>query len=134
MAFLYMQGYCRQLHYRSLSKCTALTGAGGLDALSLSMSDAISMRFWLEMLNLSWGDFIIFKRCHSSLIKSMAKRLARCVGREGHWTKFFHRLPSLIFLLVASLSMEIGWLLKGKVPCAQVKSLCGGSLALFGAL
>jgi len=54
-------GYLQMPGYRSLAKCTALSGAGCLDAMSLTMSTALYMRFWLEFLNLSWGDYIIFK-------------------------------------------------------------------------
>jgi len=53
-------GYVPTLDDRTIGKCTALTGAGCIDAAALTLSSLLTMRFWLEALNLSWGDYIIF--------------------------------------------------------------------------
>ena len=44
--------------YKNLSTCTALSAAGALDAVVLSMGGGVRLRFWLEVLGLSWGNNI----------------------------------------------------------------------------
>jgi len=96
-------GYVPMPEYRSLSKCTAITGAGCLDAISLSMNDALSMRFWLEVLNLSWGDYVTFE-----------PKGAFCGGRAGKHAgqaqRFLHVFPSSVILFVIAILMFVGWL------------------------
>lgn len=54
-------GYVKSPEDRTVGKCTALTAAGCVDACALTLSSLLTMRFWLEALNLSWGDYILFK-------------------------------------------------------------------------
>eukprot|EP00419_Tripos_fusus_P002159 CAMPEP_0172682810 /NCGR_PEP_ID=MMETSP1074-20121228/18417_1 /TAXON_ID=2916 /ORGANISM="Ceratium fusus, Strain PA161109" /LENGTH=912 /DNA_ID=CAMNT_0013501551 /DNA_START=26 /DNA_END=2764 /DNA_ORIENTATION=+ len=54
-------GYVRMPNDRTIGKCTALTAAGCIDACALTLSSLLTLRFWLEALNLSWGDYIVFK-------------------------------------------------------------------------
>jgi len=54
-------GYVRMPNDRTIGKCTALTAAGCIDACALTLSSLLTLRFWLEALNLSWGDYVIFK-------------------------------------------------------------------------
>jgi hypothetical protein len=53
-------GYISQPHYRTLGKCTALTAAGCIDAVALTLSTFLTLRFWLQVMNLSWGNYILF--------------------------------------------------------------------------
>lgn len=89
-------GYVPTRNYVGLGKCTALTGAGCLDAISLSMNDALSMRFWLEVLNLSWGDYIIFESRKMEPWDTWAKKFGKF---EGMASRMFHRIPSGIALI-----------------------------------
>jgi len=95
-------GYVETPAYRTLAKCTAISGAGCLDAISLSMSDALSLRFWLEVLNLSWGDYVSFREVCASppesagLLQDLASRL-------------LHRVPSFICWIVAFWFLHSVW-------------------------
>jgi len=84
-------GYVHQDPFLNLGTCTALTGAGCLDAISLTMSDLMSLRFWLEVLNLSWGDFIFFEP-------------------EGSWARKVERLDGIKGFLAARVSRALGFL------------------------
>lgn len=97
-------GYVRMPSYRTLSKCTAITGAGCLDAISLSMSDALALRFWLEVLNLSWGDYVIFR--HIEWVRGLTKALP---SSQGILIRAMHRAPSVIIWFGIFLLLNLGW-------------------------
>jgi hypothetical protein len=94
-------GYLKMPQYRSLAKCTALTGAGCLDAISLTMNETLEMRFWLEMLNLSWGDYIIFQQ-HDKVLFPRSEY-------SGLINRFFHRLPAALLTLIVYSLIYTGW-------------------------
>jgi len=104
-------GYVKMAPYQSLAKCTALTGAGCLDAISLSMNDALSMRFWLEVLNLSWGDYILFEAREAEWIKQAGATIAEKFGEE--WalfaTRLLHRLPCAIWWFIIFMLLNTSW-------------------------
>lgn len=94
-------GYIRQPPWFSLGKSTALTGAGCLDAIALSASDQISLRFWLEFLSLSWGDYILFEG--KSRLYDFAERMGEkyhsdAVGRL--MVRIVHRAPAGVMWLL----------------------------------
>jgi hypothetical protein len=62
-------GYVADQENRQLGVCAALSGAGCMDAMALSMNQAFTMRFWLEFFNLSWGNFIMFSSYWSQDLK-----------------------------------------------------------------
>jgi hypothetical protein len=98
-------GYVRTPHYRTLGKCTALSGAGCLDAITLSMTNQIRFRFWLEILNLSWGDYIIFEKAAGRLIQRFTEATERFLGVEGTQVErsmvwILHRFPCMILAIV----------------------------------
>eukprot|EP00931_Biecheleriopsis_adriatica_P031014 TRINITY_DN18227_c0_g1_i1.p1 TRINITY_DN18227_c0_g1~~TRINITY_DN18227_c0_g1_i1.p1 ORF type:complete len:1023 (-),score=207.73 TRINITY_DN18227_c0_g1_i1:57-3125(-) len=101
-------GFIKTPYFRTLAKCTALTGAGCLDALSLSMTHRMRFRFWLEMLNLSWGDYILFDRRSAN---PFVERLANCLGPEAgrkfRWVTT--QLPALFLWLCMQVLLTIGW-------------------------
>jgi len=99
-------GYIETPFWRTLSKCTALTGAGCLDAISLSMSQALSMRFWLEVLNLSWGDYILFE---SRPIRCFDKISGYAGRNAGHVNRFLHRLPCSLSCLALLFLVYLAW-------------------------
>lgn len=99
-------GYVQMPIWRTLAKCTALTGAGCLDAISLSMSQALSMRFWLEVLNLSWGDYILFEYTPIRCFDAFAKRAGK---KAGHVNRFLHRLPCSFCNLLVLTCFYIAW-------------------------
>lgn len=126
-------GYTNMPKFRTLGKCTALTGAGCLDAISLSMSDAVSMRFWLEVLNLSWGDYIIFEsesnscRRFTHWVRDVSTRIGEMFGMEweGVVHRFLHRIPSGPFWVGFYLAMNIAWHYgyKGSASCGTASTL-----------
>lgn len=126
-------GYVPTPHYRSLAQTTALTGAGCLDAISLSMDNHLRTRFWLEVLNLSWGHYILFDRWR------LSRTFRRCVALAGSWeqeaTWALHRIPSVaLWILVASL-LDLGWELVrasngDPATCSRGKELLMCSLGL----
>ncbi|CAE7909719.1 yop-1, partial [Symbiodinium necroappetens] len=90
-------GFIRTTYFRTLAKCTALTGAGCLDALSLSMSNRLRFRFWLEILNLSWGDYIFFSRRGANrYVERVANVLQTEAGRKFRWIA--QQFPALFIL------------------------------------
>lgn len=97
-------GYYENPSYRSLSKCAAISGAGCLDAISLSMNDALSLRFWLEVLNLTWGDYIILD--HISWWTC-----ARCFGTkfEGVMIRLSHHGPGAVLWFIIFLIINVAW-------------------------
>ncbi|CAK0813248.1 unnamed protein product [Prorocentrum cordatum] len=134
-------GYCRSPRWESLSKLTALTGAGCLDAAALSLnsqSAALKMRFWLEVLNLSWGDYVLFGqhqghawRCVEDLGRRAAKR---CPGWEGMFVYASHRITPGTALCVTYLLMNLAWHLKSAdmaFTCHLARTV---SVAAFGLL
>uniref|UniRef100_A0A7S1LR21 Uncharacterized protein n=1 Tax=Alexandrium catenella TaxID=2925 RepID=A0A7S1LR21_ALECA len=132
-------GYVPQPTWRTLGKCTALTGAGCLDAISLSMSQALSMRFWLEVLNLSWGDYILFEYTPLRFFDAIAKRAGK---RAGYVNRFLHRLPCSLANLLVLACFYMAWD-RAHMPdpaethCKQARNwlLCGlVSLAVLMAL
>eukprot|EP00928_Gymnodinium_smaydae_P072701 TRINITY_DN56002_c0_g1_i1.p1 TRINITY_DN56002_c0_g1~~TRINITY_DN56002_c0_g1_i1.p1 ORF type:complete len:932 (+),score=205.96 TRINITY_DN56002_c0_g1_i1:135-2930(+) len=89
-------GYVKQPEYRTMGKCTALTAAGCVDAVALTLSTLLTMRFWLEALNLSWGDYILFssedeESPFGRLVNEMSLKLERPF--RGAFVRFMHRLP-----------------------------------------
>jgi len=104
-------GYVNMQPYFSLAKCTALTGAGCLDAISLSMSNALTMRFWLQVLNLSWGDYIMFQGRINPVIGAITGCMRALFGPTGQaWaTRFLHRLPSVVLWWTGMGLLNAGW-------------------------
>lgn len=120
-------GYVPTRSFVSLGKCTALTGAGCLDAISLSMNDALSMRFWLEVLNLSWGDYIIFEARKMEPFDTWAKKigslnLAKRFGDlEGMASRMFHRIPSGVAMVAIYFTYLSAWLGSTGGHCQHAK-------------
>mmetsp|Transcript_45726 Transcript_45726/g.120842 ORF Transcript_45726/g.120842 Transcript_45726/m.120842 type:complete len:1100 (-) Transcript_45726:49-3348(-) len=103
-------GYLNTPKYRTLAKCTALTGAGCLDAISLSMSAQIRFRVWLELLNLSWGDYILFQK-DDPLMRHLQKvmvDLSPWLLRTVSWLRLRVPTMAVTFLFVALLA--VGWM------------------------
>eukprot|EP00450_Noctiluca_scintillans_P003652 CAMPEP_0194493852 /NCGR_PEP_ID=MMETSP0253-20130528/11940_1 /TAXON_ID=2966 /ORGANISM="Noctiluca scintillans" /LENGTH=886 /DNA_ID=CAMNT_0039334887 /DNA_START=68 /DNA_END=2728 /DNA_ORIENTATION=- len=72
---------------RTMGKCTALTAAGCVDACALTLSSLLTMRFWLEILNLSWGDYVSFT--------SDERKTRGCCDFAGEWdSRFIQRMPA----------------------------------------
>lgn len=99
-------GYFEMPPWRSIGKCTAITGAGCLDAISLSMSDMLSLRFWLEMLNLSWGDFVIFEDLSSRFFKLLMPHTGRLTEAA---VRSFHRLIGGFPVFLFFSCVLLGW-------------------------
>jgi len=103
-----VMNYVRTPDFQSLAKCTALTAAGCLDAISLSMTNKMRFRFWLELLNLSWGDYVLFKRRHKfgqlSQFFSHHPVLVRRV------MLLLTRLPNLVATVTIGIVFVLGWL------------------------
>eukprot|EP00928_Gymnodinium_smaydae_P037940 TRINITY_DN26273_c0_g7_i1.p1 TRINITY_DN26273_c0_g7~~TRINITY_DN26273_c0_g7_i1.p1 ORF type:complete len:1043 (-),score=80.19 TRINITY_DN26273_c0_g7_i1:49-3114(-) len=111
-------GYVPMSHI-TLSKCVALSGAGCLDAIGLSMSESLSMRFWLEVLNLSWGDFVLFQAYRISVFEDLSKGAG---NRYSTFVRFLHRVPGGIVLIIVFLLFSFGWsfALRGNVSRCRV--------------
>jgi len=117
-------GYIRTPEYRTLAKCTALTAAGCLDAVALGLSNHLKFRFWLELLNLSWGDYILFVRSDHRLCLRLASWMSSTYEREILWA--LHRLPSLILWFAFMFLLFTGWSLSmrsGNQDCGGAKGI-----------
>eukprot|EP00928_Gymnodinium_smaydae_P027933 TRINITY_DN21443_c0_g1_i1.p1 TRINITY_DN21443_c0_g1~~TRINITY_DN21443_c0_g1_i1.p1 ORF type:complete len:1054 (-),score=118.77 TRINITY_DN21443_c0_g1_i1:114-3134(-) len=107
-------GYIETSPYRTLSRCTALTGAGCLDAISLSMSDKGRYRFWLETLNLSWGSYIFFKeRGEPGFSEAIASFFERRFSSHGLLCRIVRQqlrsLRSDLIMMFACIVLNIGF-------------------------
>mmetsp|Transcript_93528 Transcript_93528/g.273875 ORF Transcript_93528/g.273875 Transcript_93528/m.273875 type:complete len:935 (+) Transcript_93528:84-2888(+) len=121
--------YVRTPPYRSLAKCTALTAAGCLDAISLSMTNHVRFRFWLELLNLSWGDFVLFKRRHK--FAAWVSAFRGNVAHERALTWLFYRGPNLVLTLLFGVIFTAGWYLakiSGNRDCQVAKEMVAFSV------
>lgn len=126
-------GYMRQPSFRSLAKCTALTAAGSLDAISLTMTDNVYLRIWLELSNFSWGDYLVFKRRSSGRVAA----LARLSGEHGELVqRLVYRTLAGIPLFLCFLSLLVGWL--GVVlehgDCNDIETALLVSSSIFAAI
>jgi len=128
-------GYVRTPQYRSLAKCAALTAAGCLDAISLSMTHHLRFRFWLEVLNLSWGDYILFKHREPRVVRWAAAKVSDSSRRRLTW--LMHRLPNLLLTLLSGSFFIAGWHLakdSGAQECPGAKSMVATSVLMNCAL
>ena len=82
-----------------LSKCSALSGAACLDTFALTMSKSWYSRFFMGLLNLSWGDFLYFpstkaRGCPAFLSERLCPLLTASPSvlpkhvRRGSWDDF----------------------------------------------
>jgi hypothetical protein len=103
-------GYLNTPRYRTLAKCTALTGAGCLDAISLGMSAQLRFRVWLELLNLSWGDYVLFQKDDPLVesLKGMMDHVSPGVYRFLTWMRL--RVPSMLLTTVFVALLAAGWM------------------------
>lgn len=135
-------GYIKMPHYQTLSKCTALTGAGGVDAISLSLNDGndltsfLQYRFWLEILSLSWGDYILFLRHRNEFIDSFSKQWSWLTDQflEKNLIWGLYRTPALICIFSAFGLQCYAWSIATFEPspenCLRAKDLMLKSLLL----
>mmetsp|Transcript_52669 Transcript_52669/g.140438 ORF Transcript_52669/g.140438 Transcript_52669/m.140438 type:complete len:946 (-) Transcript_52669:8-2845(-) len=121
-------GYVQTPRYAGLAKCTALSGAGGLDAVCLSMVDDLTMRFWLEVLNLSWGDFMTFEQTTTPLMDIVENFLLPWIGREEMLRKLMYRSIGTSVWMLILLLMNIGW---RKAICSPTEPECQSAKNLF---
>lgn len=127
-------GFIRTTYFRTLAKCTALTGAGCLDALSLSMSNRLRFRFWLEILNLSWGDYIFFSRRGANrYVERVANVLQTEAGRKFRWIA--QQFPALFIWASTQVLLTVGWTRMYQPEntledCSVAKSLVLASIGL----
>jgi len=109
-------GYVDTPVSRTLSRCIALSGAGCLDAISLSMNDQTRYRFWLEMLNLSWGGYMLFEDKYSwawiRWVESWLFKRLGVLSRISHEIRLSLRtLPVDSLLMFATFVLNIGFYL-----------------------
>ncbi|CAJ1435721.1 unnamed protein product, partial [Effrenium voratum] len=118
---------------RSLAQCTALTGAGCLDAISLSMQDHVRVRFWLEVLNLAWGDFILFEPSRTMLMKRIAQCVPTALRRTVIW--WTHRSLTMILLFVCMALFCMGLttyrFMKSEEDCTSGRRLIDSSVLIM---
>lgn len=128
-------GYVRTRPSRSLAQTTALTGAGCLDAISLSMQDHVRVRFWLEVLNLSWGDFILFENGRSPWVRSVLQclRIPPFQRRTVAW--WLHRSITIFWLVVNNAMLFLGVIMYRLHPseenCREGSKLINAAVMLF---
>mmetsp|Transcript_67967 Transcript_67967/g.163157 ORF Transcript_67967/g.163157 Transcript_67967/m.163157 type:complete len:978 (-) Transcript_67967:207-3140(-) len=126
-------GYTRTPEYETLGKAMALSGAGCLDAISLSLSHQGRMRFWTEALNLTWGDYILFH----DRSWDVTKNAAQVGGRwEGEVLWLFRRMPVMNLLVVAYICIGVAAILstlgdKESGTCTTMKALWLIALAIL---
>lgn len=110
-------GYVPTPPNRSLAQCTALTGAGCLDAVSLSMQDHVRVRFWLEVLNLAWGDFILFENSRTPFLKQCLNCVPARMRRGATW--WMHRSITMILLFLNTILFCCGLSLYRVAPTEE---------------
>lgn len=133
-------GFIRTPAYRTLAKCTALTGAGCLDAISLSMSKHLKYRFWLEVLNLSWGDYILFvERKRNVVLGFFVHLFGKWIGpaTESFLTWFLQRfLSTCVWFLFFALAW-MAWTgaeASSLQDCPLAKLTALAALSVIGAM
>mmetsp|Transcript_91848 Transcript_91848/g.285687 ORF Transcript_91848/g.285687 Transcript_91848/m.285687 type:complete len:457 (+) Transcript_91848:2-1372(+) len=87
-------GYIQMPPMRSLARCVALSGAA-IDAFFLGKKDHVKYRFWLELLSLSMGDFLLFET-NGGLRARLGRLCGRRSGPSGESMHIVYRLPALI--------------------------------------
>jgi len=105
-------GYVPQPFYRTMGKCTALTAAGCIDAVALTLSNLLTLRFWLEVLNLSWGDYIIFspKNVEGQLGKTLTDLVMKLPpALQGAAVRSIDRLVSTVVISIIWLLFYLGF-------------------------
>ncbi|CAL1160885.1 unnamed protein product [Cladocopium goreaui] len=126
-------GYVPSPPSRSLAQITALTGAGCLDAISLSMQEHVRVRFWLEVLNLAWGDFILFEPSRTPLMKRCLSYVPTSMRRGCTW--WMHRSVTMVLLFVNTVLFCCGLGLyrfqESKEDCRLGRSLVDCSVLLM---
>lgn len=129
-------GFVRTPQYRSLAKAMALSGAGCLDAITLSMSHRLRFRIWLEMLNLCWGDYILFPhRVYERRIQRLARRVGHHLEAPVTWT--LYQLPNIILFTAFFMIFGAGWHFSRVRDCDTSRTLvllAVGLVALVAAL
>jgi len=104
-------GYICTSSQQSLAQAAALSGAGCLDSLSLSLHDRLRSRFWLELLNLSWGNYILFAnqgckmRWHAPPHSRSRSRSTSC--HDLTWLP--GRLPAMLLWFLVYLLQVLGF-------------------------
>jgi len=106
-------GYITQPHYRTLGKCTALTAAGCIDAVALTLSSFLTLRFWLQVMNLSWGTYILFTPEGEEVVPDGIRKVLHHLPRtlEACSIRAIDRLPSTIAVSMVWIAMFIGFTL-----------------------
>jgi len=116
-------GYVPQPDCIGIAKSAAISGAALLDAITLTMNDDTMLRFWLDVLNLSWGDYVIFER----YVPPWMIRLSEHVSFKwrSQVINFLHRIPSIVLCQAWALSLCIGFYYErpgvGKESCYKAK-------------
>jgi len=120
-------GYSPMPVWQSLARCTALTAAACLDAITLSMRNHIKFRFWLEMLNLTWGDYFIFRQHNwAPMINCQNEALAR----EVDWLLL--RVPTLVVYFVFQVLQNLGFHhSRLSADCRTARKYFDASLVVF---
>jgi len=132
--------FIKTQHWFRMATGTALSGAGCVDGIGLAMSDLISLRFWLELLNLSWGDFIVFDG-HTHAQKSTDWVSSEKMGETNEKLPAFmrlsqdalirmlFRLPSMLVLFAIFFSFLHGYTMSG--DCDRTKTTYHFGLLTF---
>jgi len=129
-------GFVPAVRHQSLAKYAALTGAA-TDAFFLSMMDRVRYRFWLEVLNLSMGDFIAFKRRERPLVQ----KVSRCLDIDTPWAaSIVHRVPAtlvstsfyVLLLVVVLFHHRAVTREESKAVCTYISTLLRITLLLTG--
>jgi len=69
------------------------------------MADAITLRFWLEVLNLTWGDYILFERFPIRFIKDISLTKPAYAASID---RFLHQFPTSFAWFVLFILVNIG--------------------------
>lgn len=124
-------GYFTTPPWTSLARSTALSAAACLDTLTLSMSNQLKFRFWLEMLNLSWGDYVIFQSRDEmpDFAHTCATKAGR-FGRQAQWLA--ERTPCLALFIACQTIMNLGFhLARTGSGCEPAKSAFLAAMGLL---
>lgn len=123
----HMLGYVRPWSPQSLAKCSALSGAI-TDAFVLGMKDRIKYRFWLEVLNIGMGDFILFQRSAKRWAMNTAKWCPSL--SPSAVARFSHRLPCMLLGILFYGLLLLSVLVDPSGSCTFRRPFVGMALAV----
>jgi len=116
-------GFISEPPWRTLGKITALTAAGCIDAVALTLSSYLTLRFWLQVINLTWGNYILFTPESEEVLPTGLSKVIRQLPMQWQsaWVQLFDTLPSALAVGSIWLAIFVGFTLE---KCDKTEESC----------